>query len=47
MEGKLNEEERGIIPRTIDFIFDEINDMEKNGWTFKVEVACSEIYLDE
>ncbi|GBC05047.1 hypothetical protein RclHR1_00600010 [Rhizophagus clarus] len=45
MEGEVNNpEKKGIIPRSIDEIFDKIKETSKLGWDFKVYVQYVEIY---
>jgi kinesin family protein C1 len=45
MEGDVNSpEKKGIIPRSIDEIFDKIKDINKLGWIFEVYVQYVEIY---
>ena len=46
MEGE-NDNKRGLIPRALERIFDNINHMEKLNWIFKVNLSCLEIYLDQ
>ena len=46
MEGE-NDNKRGLIPRALERIFDNINHMEKLNWVFKVNLSCLEIYLDQ
>ncbi|CAI2362751.1 unnamed protein product [Moneuplotes crassus] len=48
MEGDIeSEEDRGIIPRAIEALFENITKMEELGWEFKIKVSFQEIYLDE
>ncbi|XP_019868842.2 protein claret segregational [Aethina tumida] len=45
MQGSdTNPEHFGMIPRTIDMIFDTIHKLEKEGWTYKVHASFLEIY---
>jgi kinesin family protein C1 len=49
MTGSLtNDESKGIIPRSVDLIFDNINDLQQHNsnWEIKVHVSCIQIYLD-
>lgn len=39
-----NKEDAGIIPRTVDLIFSEMNQMKHRGWTFQVHVTMIEVY---
>lgn len=45
MEGNVNSpEKKGVIPRSIDEIFDKIEETNKLGWNFEVYVQYIEIY---
>jgi len=44
MSGEDTEETRGMIPRTIDFLYEEIEVMKQRGWEFKTFVSFVEIY---
>ena len=46
MEGE-NNNKRGLIPRALELIFYNINNMEKLGYKFSVNLSCLEIYLDQ
>ena len=47
MEGDLeNEENKGIIPRAVEKIFEHIKEYEENGWTFSLTTHFQEIYLE-
>jgi len=47
MEGENDDKKRGLIPRALERIFNNINHMEKLNWVFKVNLSCLEIYLDQ
>jgi kinesin family member C1 len=38
---------KGIIPRGVDFIFDQIEYLRKYGWEYQVSVSFQEIYMDQ
>jgi len=38
--------DRGVIPRSIEFIFEKINDYRAQGWKYTTKVAIIEIYND-
>jgi kinesin family protein C1 len=46
MQGEDNEQ-MGIIPRSVEQIFSVKSQMEKNNWNFKIEVSYIEIYMDQ
>ncbi len=46
MEGE-NNNKRGLIPRALELIFYNINNLEKLGYIFSVNLSCLEIYLDQ
>lgn len=46
MEGNFGNK-RGIIPRSVEKIFDFKKHFENMGWRFDISVSCSEIYLDQ
>ena len=37
-------EERGIIPRAVEMLFQEIEELQKHGWDFNSQVAAMEVY---
>lgn len=47
MEGGEREETRGIIPRSIEQIFEFKSCLESSGWKFNIEAICYEIYMDQ
>jgi len=48
MEGDIeSEEEKGIIPRAIEAVFENIDIMKEQGWEFKIESSFQEIYMDK
>ncbi|KAK8812183.1 hypothetical protein WA158_007417 [Blastocystis sp. Blastoise] len=47
MQGLDTEEERGIIPRAIDKILDEIQKLCVSGWKYDIEVSYVEIYQEK
>ena len=47
MEGASTGMNQGIIPRTIDSVFEIIKQKENNGWKFRLEWSIQEIYLDQ
>lgn len=47
MEGGEVEGEEGIIPRTIEKIFETTRNLEEQGWTYKMEASFVEIYNEE
>jgi kinesin family protein C1 len=47
MEGVSDYENRGMIPRSIEKIFDVKSQMEENGWSFEIEISSLEIYMDQ
>ena len=49
MEGgeEETEEQEGMIPRTIDQIFQETQRLQENGWKYKMEATFLEIYNEE
>lgn len=46
MQGEENEK-RGIIPRSLEQIFEVKESLEKMSWKFTIEASCVEIYLDQ
>jgi len=46
-EAEEDNDMSGIIPRTGQFIFKEINWLNKQGWKFWLQASCFEIYCDE
>lgn len=46
MEGD-DHDKRGIIPRSIEQIFEFKSTLESLGWTFQVDASCVEIYNDQ
>lgn len=48
MEGDYHvAEHRGIIPRTVEILFDDIAKLETQEWKFEIECSFQEIYCDE
>lgn len=48
MEGNYeNPDEKGIIPRSVEVIFEHINSYKENGWEFKLKVNFQEIYREQ
>jgi predicted Ser/Thr protein kinase len=48
MEGNINNHtDRGIIPRAIEALFENITKMELQGWEFNIKASFQEIYCDE
>lgn len=45
MEGR--DEDRGMIPRTVDLIFQEVREMQRSGWNFEVRVSALEVYQEQ
>jgi len=39
-------DEAGMIPRTVDLIFKEVEQLKQNGWEFEVHAAMAEVYND-
>jgi len=46
MEGETLEK-RGLIPRSLEKIFNVKSKLENRGWNFKLEASCFEIYIDQ
>jgi len=44
--GGSESEEAGMIPRTVDSIFKEVEQLKQNGWEFEVHAALAEVYND-
>ncbi|KAF2904224.1 hypothetical protein ILUMI_01955 [Ignelater luminosus] len=44
MQGEAGQRCMGIIPRTVDLIFRAINNLNRTGWSYVVEVSFLEIY---
>lgn len=48
MEGNYeNKTERGIIPRTVEALFNNIEKSEAEGWDFEISASFQEIYLEQ
>ena len=48
MEGNYeSKDQKGIIPRAVDILFENIHNYKANGWDLTVKVNFQEIYLDE
>merc|ERR1719464_1755094 len=47
MEGVENDNQHGIISRTISKIFEETNSLVEKGWSYKIEANFVEIYNEE
>ena len=47
MEGGEDEGQEGMIPRTIELIFDESRRLKEKGWTYSLEASFLEIYNEE
>ena len=47
MEGGEDEEQQGMIPRTIELIFDESRRLKEKGWTYSLQASFLEIYNEE
>lgn len=50
MTGDLSKEDwdqRGFIPRSIEYIFQQVQESEEKGYKCKIEVSISEIYNDQ
>eukprot|EP00931_Biecheleriopsis_adriatica_P083679 TRINITY_DN5732_c0_g1_i1.p1 TRINITY_DN5732_c0_g1~~TRINITY_DN5732_c0_g1_i1.p1 ORF type:complete len:744 (-),score=169.01 TRINITY_DN5732_c0_g1_i1:144-2375(-) len=41
-----DEEGAGMIPRSVDLIFKEVEQLQQNGWEFEVHAAVAEVYND-
>ncbi|KAF7284478.1 hypothetical protein GWI33_022072 [Rhynchophorus ferrugineus] len=44
MQGGEGPDQRGMIPRTIDLIFETIKELNSSGWTYTVQASFLEIY---
>jgi kinesin family member C1 len=42
-----DEDQKGIIPRSCEHIFEWIKELKKTDWTFEIKASCVEIYQDE
>lgn len=42
--GTARGEEDGMIPRTVDLIFEEVRQLQQNGWVFEVQTSMAEVY---
>lgn len=48
MEGNFEDfSARGIIPRSVEFIFEQVGNIRKYGWDFKLYVNFREVYLEQ
>jgi kinesin family protein C1 len=48
MEGELSSNvDKGMIPRAVEEIFQQIDDYKENGWSFKIQCSFQEIYLEQ
>jgi kinesin family protein C1 len=48
MTGNVNSEEhKGIIPRSVDLIFDKTMELSSQGWNFDIAVSCCQIYQEK
>ena len=47
MEGEENVEKKGIMPRSVEKIFQVQNELKKVGWKFQISISYFEIYLDQ
>ena len=47
MEGGEDEGQEGMIPRTIELIFDESRRLKEKGWTYSLQASFLEIYNEE
>lgn len=47
MEGSSDENSKGMIPLSVQQIFESMNEMKQKGWEYSVEVSFIEIYNDQ
>eukprot|EP00913_Durusdinium_trenchii_P028724 g26939.t1 len=46
MLGPEEGEDPGVLPRTVELIFKEVEQLKKNGWEFEVSAGLAEVYND-
>ena len=48
MEGEFEEpDQKGIIPRSVEILFEHINNYKETGWEFSIKANFQEIYLEQ